>query len=95
MRFEEQETVITGSAADDVMTVWTNRRRHITELRKKPGFTEVRSGWHGKTEWAEFTIPSDDWSPATGARRRVNLSDEQRRIRSARFKAMVAGVETT
>ena len=46
------------------MRIWTAQRTYITALRHSGKFTETRSGFYGTTEWAEFTIPRDQWSPA-------------------------------
>jgi hypothetical protein len=43
--------------------IWTAQRTYITALRHSGRFTETRSGFYGTTEWAEFTIPRDQWSP--------------------------------
>ena len=82
----ERETTVTVSDDSDAVTIWTAQRKHITRLRKNPAFTEVRAGYHGSTEWAEFTIPADQWSPASGAKRRSNLSDEQKRAAAERLR---------
>ena len=46
------------------MQIWTAQRTYVTALRHSGKFTETRSGFYGTTEWAEFTIPRDQWSPA-------------------------------
>lgn len=83
----ERETVV--NADDDASTVriWTAQRRYITRLRRNSAFTETATGFHGSTEWAEFTIPAADWNPASGAKRRVNLTDEQRQAAADRLRA--------
>lgn len=75
---EEQETIVTGTNAQDTLTIWSSVRRHITVMRKHPNFTEVENGFEGTSEWAEFTIPWRDWNPASGGRRPRNLTDEER-----------------
>lgn len=74
----ERETTITTTDADDEVRIWTCRARHIGELKRHPRFTLVAEGTYGSTAWAEFVIADADWSPATGARRRMNLTPEQR-----------------
>lgn len=83
----ERETTVTVTDADDQVRIWTAQRRHITRLRKNPAFAEVRSGLYGTTEWAEFTIPADQWNPASGAKRRSSLTPEQRQAAADRLRA--------
>lgn len=83
----ERETTINASDDDGVVRIWTAQRRYITRLRKNPAFTETRSGRFGSTEWAEFTIPAENWNPASGAKRRVSLTDEQRQAAADRLRA--------
>ena len=74
----ERETTIISTDGDDLVTIETAQRRHITRLRKNPAFTEVVAGTYEGTEWARFTIPARDWNPASGAKRRRNLTAVQR-----------------
>jgi hypothetical protein len=68
---DERETVITTSDGSPVVRIWTAQRTVLTALRRKPHhFTEVRSGFHGATEWAEFETVTDVWNVATGAKRK-------------------------
>ena len=83
----ERETVAVSSDADDVVRIWSAQRRHITRMRKNAAFNEVRSGMDGSTEWAEFTIPARNWNPASGAKRRSAMSDEQKRAAAERLAA--------
>lgn len=82
---DERETVITVTDADQSVHIWTAQRRHITRMRKHDSFTETGSGYHGTTEWASFTIPARDWNPASGAKRKRNLTDEQRQALADRL----------
>lgn len=82
---EERETVVTVTDSSDVVNIWTCRRKDITRLRKHDSYTQIRSGFHGSTEWAEFTIPADSWNPATGAKRKRVLTEEQRTELADRF----------
>lgn len=66
----ERETTVTTTDEDDEVRIWTCRPKHLTALRRHPAFTEVASGFYGTTEWAEFTIAEQLWSPATGAKRK-------------------------
>lgn len=78
---EERETSIWTTDADELVHIWTAQKRYITRMRKNPAFTEVDTGYYGTTEWANFTIPVDRWSPV-GVKRQISLSSEQR-IRAA------------
>lgn len=80
----ERETIVNASDADDLVRVWTAQRRYITKMRKSPLFTEAATGFHGKTEWAEFTIPADRWSP-TGIRHSRAISTAQKSEAAARM----------
>jgi hypothetical protein len=88
----ERETTITLSDGDDLVHIYTAQRTVITQLRKRPAFTEIDAGEFEGSIWAEFTIPADQWSPATGVKRTRTLTDEQRatlteRLRSVRARA--------
>lgn len=83
----ERETTVASTDGDDTVRIWTAQRRHIGRLRRHPAFTEVKSGYHDGTEWAEFTIAADQWNPASGAKRKSNLTDEQRQAAADRLRA--------
>jgi hypothetical protein len=80
----ERETTVNASDGDDVVRIWTAQRRFITQLRKHPKATETRSGVVDSSIWAEFIVDANDWSPVSGVKRTVVLSDEQRRALSER-----------
>lgn len=82
---EERETTVTASDADDTVRIWTAQRSVITRLRNHPAFTETGTGRHGTSQWAQFEIPADRWSPA-GVRRTLTLTDEQRAARGERLR---------
>ena len=81
----ERETTVNASDGDQVVRIWTAQRKHITRMRRHDSFTETATGYHGGTEWAEFTIPASDWNPASGAKRKRNLTDEQRQALADRL----------
>lgn len=83
----ERETIANTDDDAEVVRIWTAQRRHITRLRNHRAFTEVESGYHGTTEWAAFTIPADQWNPATGAKRQSSMSGEQRAAAADRLRA--------
>lgn len=67
----ERETVVNMSDQEATVRIWTAQRTVLTALRRKPAhFTEMASGFHGGTEWAEFATVTDVWSVATGAKRK-------------------------
>lgn len=74
----ERETTINASDGDSLVTIYTHQRHYIAKLRANPKFTETRSGTFDGCEFAEFTIPASQWNPATGAKRTITLTDEQR-----------------
>lgn len=86
----ERETTVTTSDADALVHIWTAQRRYITKLRRDKAFTEVESGFHGKGEWASFTIPAGEWSPV-GVKRRRNLTSNARNEAAARLRAAREG----
>lgn len=75
---DERETVITMSDGDDLVHIWTAQRTVLTALRKKEQVIEVAQGFIGYTEWASFTVDKDQWNPATGVKRRSNMTEEQK-----------------
>lgn len=83
----ERETTVSSTDDADEVRIWSAQRRHIGRMRRHPSFTEVRSGFHDGSEWAEFTIPADQWNPASGAKRKSGLSDEQKRAAADRLRA--------
>lgn len=87
----ERETTINASDGDDVVRIWTAQRTVITRLRRDKRFTETGSGkdFDGSA-WAEFTISADQWNPATGAKRSLNLTEEQRAVRAERMRLLRA-----
>jgi hypothetical protein len=86
----ERETTVTSTDDDDQVVIWTSRRRHIGELRRNPKFTLRAEGVFGSTAWAEFVIDDSEWSPASGARWRRDLTDEQRAHMAERLHKAVA-----
>ena len=86
---EKQETVISSTAADSVWRISAAHAPHIHALRKRPLAKEIRNGtFPSGGEWAEFEIPRDQWSPVTGFKRTVNMTDEQKAAHSARLAAV-------
>ena len=84
----ERETIVNTSDGDDLVRIWTAQRRYMGRLRRNKSFTQVATGYIGGTEWAEFTIASREWFPDSGAKRRSNLTDEQKRASAERLAAI-------
>lgn len=82
----ERETIITLSDGDDLVRIWTAQRSVITRLRRDDRFTETTNPARCAEGEAEFTIPRDRWSPVSGCKRTVNLSEEQRAERAERAR---------
>lgn len=83
---DERETIVNVTDGDDQVTIWTAQRKAITRLRKNTSFTQTGTGYHGSTEWAQFTIPADQWNPASGAKRRSRpMTPEQRQAAAERL----------
>lgn len=86
----ERETTVTANDEDGLVRIWSAQRKHITKMRRNPQFTEVKSGFYGTSEWAEFTVPADRWSPV-GVKRLVSLTEQQRNDRRDRLQAARGG----
>ena len=74
----ERETTVVMSDGDPLVRISTAQRTVITALRKKEAFTETATGFHEKTEWAEFTIPRKKFNLAKAVKATRVLTDEQR-----------------
>ena len=71
----ERETIITTSDGDKLVTIETFQRGYLGKLRRDDRFTEKPGGdeSHGV-----FTIPRDRWTPTSGAKRNVQMTDERK-----------------
>lgn len=92
---EERETTIAMSDGDNLVRINTAQRTIITALRKKPAFAEIANGFHGTTEWAEFTIPREKFNLAKAVKSSLNLTDEQRETRRANMARLRASRTAT
>ena len=91
---EERETTVTVTDADPNVLIWSARRKDITRLRKHPKAVETGSGFIDGTEWASFTVPSDQWNPASGIKRASRpMTEEQKAAGAERLRKMRAGGE--
>jgi hypothetical protein len=81
----ERETVLLTSDADDSWSIWTAQRPVITKLKKNPDAVLVEEGSYGTTVWAKFTLPAN-LITFRQARKRVELTDEQRTARAERLR---------
>ncbi len=86
----ERETVVNASDGDPLVRIWTAQGTVITKLRKDPAFTELKTGRHDGTEWAEFTIPAEKFNLAKCVTRTRNLTEAQRAELSERMRATQA-----
>ena len=79
----ERETVITTSDGDKLVTIETFQRGYLGKLRRDDRFTEKPGGTdaHGV-----FTIERRKWSPTSGAKRNVQMTDERKAELSERFR---------
>ena len=83
----ERETTVVMSDGDPLVRINTMQRTVLTKLRKKPEvFTEIKSGFCGNFEWAEFTCPRNRFNLGAAARAPRELSDEQRAAMAERAR---------
>ena len=74
-------------ATTDNPTTTTDHPAVTTYAEPVPKVRELRSGFHGATEWADFRIAERDYSPERGVKRNSNLSPEQRAAAGERLRA--------
>lgn len=75
------------SASTAAATTLTDHPAETTYAEPVPKVRELRSGFHGATEWADFRIAERDYSPERGVKRNSNLSPEQRAAAGERLRA--------
>ena len=68
-------------------TTPTTTGNPTTYAEPVPKVRELRSGFHGATEWADFRIDERDYNPERGVKRNSNLSPEQRAAAAERLRA--------
>lgn len=92
----EEETTVTLSSGEELVQIWTARRKDITALRKKSAvFTEIASGFDGVHNWAEFTCELSRFNIASAARPKRERTEAQKladkaageRLRKARAQS--------
>lgn len=81
----EQETTVSYVRGDDLVQIYTAVPAHVRRLSEDARFTKVKSEFEGDHEIATFTIPRTEWNPVSGAKRRRDLTDEQREELARRF----------
>lgn len=84
---EERETTIGMDDASGVVRIWTAQRSVITQLSRRPDFRLIDQGEHQGQPWARFEIDKADWTPWSGVRRKVVLTEAQRAERAQRLNA--------
>lgn len=83
----ERETVILSNDHDPTVRIWTAQRKYISRLRKNAKVIEIRTGYYGTTEWAEFEIPKDEWNPVSGVKRNARkMTEEQKKAATERLR---------
>jgi|SRR5690606_37755680 len=90
---DERETVVAYNDNGLPVKVWSTIRRDITAMKKNPVFTLLREGHYGSTAWAEFEVPASEFAIGKAARRRRNLSAEQRQAISERMRNLHTNME--
>ena len=78
----ERETTITYTDDDKAVQIYTCIRRDITALKKKliRGVVLLEEGTHlDGTAYAEFEVPMELWSVASGVKRTVSDAEKARR----------------
>lgn len=87
---DEQETQVVRSRTAEWTIIESTIPTDITVLRKHPRVEEIESGFFGTTAWARFRVPSDQWNPARGVKKAVNMTTEQRNAARERMRALHA-----
>ena len=77
----------TATTANNPTTTTTDHPAVTTYAEPVPKVRELRSGFHGATEWADFRIAERDYNPERGVKRNSNLSPEQRAAAGERLRA--------
>lgn len=91
MTKDELETTVTYTSSSENVTVWTCRAPDYRRLSKDHRFLLTKHGkYEDGTVWGEFTIPASQWNPVSGAKRKRNLTDEQRQASRDRLIALRA-----
>ena len=83
-------TITSNTPSTDNPATTTTPADHpavTTYAEPVPKVRELRSGFHGATEWADFRIAERDYSPERGVKRNSNLSPEQRAAAGERLRA--------
>lgn len=83
---DEQETTISYNVADEKVQIYSCVPKHVRKMLKDDRYTLVEQGEFEGTLWGKFTIPTNEWNPVTGAKRRSNLSAEQREALANRMR---------
>lgn len=81
---DETETTVVYDHRDKVYRVWTNYQPHIRKFDKDDRAT--RTG--GDDTQATFTVSADDFNITGGFRRRVSMTEEQRKNLAERMRTI-------
>lgn len=78
----ERETTVNIVDDDDLVYIWSARRKDITAMRRKAGlFTEVATNLIDETQCVSFTAPRAHFNIASAIRAPRELTDDQRGAR--------------
>lgn len=84
----ERETLVSMNDGDDFVVILTGQRKWLNRLKKHPKAVLIREFVESETEWGEFRLPADQYSPITGIKRNsAPLSPERRAAMAARLAA--------
>ena len=79
---DEQETTVTAGRDETVVRIWSNHLPHVRKLRKDKRVTQIS----GDDTGGHFEVPTTDYDPLIGFRRKGRkLTDEQRAAAAARL----------
>lgn len=79
---DEQETTVSRNRGDDRVRIWSNVAADVRAMLKDERFTLEGYDGHG----AFFTIPVSEWNPVRGAKRRRNMTNEQKQAAADRLR---------
>lgn len=81
----ERETTIQVDDETDVVRLWTAQRPVIRRILSDSRWDIVEAGKYEGSPYLSATCAKKDWNPLTGMKRRVNLTEEQKRAAAERL----------
>jgi hypothetical protein len=84
----ERESIITMNDSDGYVDIRSHQGKVIRRLEADDRFETVHviRNEKGVERVGHFRIPTDKWSPVTGAKRRSNLTEEEKAERGRRLR---------